>query len=309
LTIGNAACADRRSLSDVIVRRELAMTILRKAAAVLLAVVLLASGAARSASTTNYTDQWWDPLEWGWGASILQQADVLFVDLFVYGPSGEPIWFSAAAPRHADDSAAGHDVFIGDLYYTSGPHYGAPFGSAPVKYAKVGALSFDGDGTTVARLTYIAMGNIVQKQVTRQHLRHENLGGTYHGGFVWDQACGPDGAPKDHVELFGEMQFTHNADNTVALDMKITVASRNGVAETVPSNAMAGISGLYAQSGHMGQFQGTFAYAVGPDKGAPGWNLYEIERSINGITGRLKGLAASPPAPCAYDGRFGGVRR
>ena len=58
----------------------------------LLVALALASFAwtARASSGTNFTDQWWNPDESGWGASILQQGDVLFVDLFVYGADGRP---------------------------------------------------------------------------------------------------------------------------------------------------------------------------------------------------------------------------
>jgi len=39
---------------------------------------------SRASLGTNFTDQWWNPNEAGWGASILQQYNTLFVDLFVW---------------------------------------------------------------------------------------------------------------------------------------------------------------------------------------------------------------------------------
>ena len=73
------------------------MTMLNRMMLALLAAAMLATGAARAASTTNYSDQWWVASESGWGASVLQQADTLFIDLFVYGTDGKPTWFTAAA--------------------------------------------------------------------------------------------------------------------------------------------------------------------------------------------------------------------
>ena len=39
---------------------------------------------------------WWIPDESGWGASVLQQWDTLFIDLFVYRTDNKPTWFVAA---------------------------------------------------------------------------------------------------------------------------------------------------------------------------------------------------------------------
>jgi hypothetical protein len=63
----------------------------------LLLLVVFTSMRADAASTTNYSDQWWIPAESGWGASVLQQWDTLFIDLFVYGTDNKPAWFTAAA--------------------------------------------------------------------------------------------------------------------------------------------------------------------------------------------------------------------
>ena len=66
------------------------MKLLRGVMVALLATAMLACGGAMAASTTNYSDQWWIPAESGWGASVLQQNDVLFIDLFVYDTSTSP---------------------------------------------------------------------------------------------------------------------------------------------------------------------------------------------------------------------------
>src|SRR3989442_1160842 len=91
---------------------------------------------------TNFSDQWWNPNESGWGASILQQSDVIFVDLFVYGSDGLPTWFTASASPQGG-GAPGHVVFAGDLYRTNGPWFAGPFNPNFVTYRKVGTLIFD----------------------------------------------------------------------------------------------------------------------------------------------------------------------
>ncbi len=99
------------------------MTTIRRAMFAFLTVAMLATGTVRAASTTNFSDQWWIEAESGWGASVLQQADILFIDLFVYGADSKPTWFTAAAIQPAR-SPAGHMLFTGDLYSTNGPYFG-----------------------------------------------------------------------------------------------------------------------------------------------------------------------------------------
>ena len=43
-------------------------------------VASFAAPAAFGTSTTNYSDQWWNAGESGWGASALQQGDTIFFD-------------------------------------------------------------------------------------------------------------------------------------------------------------------------------------------------------------------------------------
>src|SRR3569833_2403176 len=94
----------------------------------------------RAAATTNFSDQWWVPNESGWGASVLQQRDVLFIDLFVYDPSGVPIWYTAAAYLQPSPGN-GRVLFVGDLYLTNGPWFGGSFNPAAVTHRRVGSLA------------------------------------------------------------------------------------------------------------------------------------------------------------------------
>ena len=283
------------------------MTILGRLTMALLTVAMLAAGAAKAASTTNFSDQWWIEKESGWGASVLQQADVLFIDLFVYGADGKPTWFTAAAAYQAG-SAAGHVTFTGDLYLTNGPYFGGPWNPAAVGYRKVGTLTFDATTVNDATLTYTVDGTQVVKNVTRQFWRYENLGGSYYGGFVWDNSSCKDPADNDHYEIFGSMQFNHYADNTIRIDMQIRAITNTGAAQAVPANSSGTFTGPYTQSGHMGQVPGTFTFIVGTDTGSASWTLFEIERGISGITGRFVGSDIGTDT-CLYSGRFTGVRR
>jgi hypothetical protein len=157
-------------------------------------------------------------------------------------------------------------------------------------------------------LSYVVNGVPVTKSVTRQTWRSENLGGNYYGGFAWDQYGCRDPADNDHYEVYGELQFNHFGDDTIRVNMKVTSALNNGIAIPVPANTSATITGPYTQSGHVGRMQGTLTFFFPPDTATISLNLFEIERSINGITGRL-GSVQPDIDGCNYNGRFGGVRR
>jgi hypothetical protein len=257
-------------------------------------VAVLATGSARAASTTNYSDQWWIAAESGWGASVLQQWDTLFIDFFVYGADTKPTWFVAAGTRQPG-SPAGHDVFAGDLFVTTGPYYGAPFDPAAASGRKAGTLTFDADSTTTATLSYTVDGTSVVKSVTRQTWRLENIGGDHYGGIVVDrtECANPD--DNGRAEFAVNIRITHPTDNMVTLLFEV-------------GGGGCALTGLYSQAGHMGQILN------GRDSCSPAslaLDVYEIERSLAGTTGRWRAVNPGPPDGdgCKAAGRFGGVRR
>ncbi len=268
------------------------MSIIRRMTIALLVATLLSTTGAKAAATTNYTDQWWTPAESGWGASVLQQWDTLFIDLFVYGADGKPTWFVASVYLQSY-APAGHDVFTGDLYATTGPYFGAPFNSAPFVPRKVGTLTFDASSGTTATMSYTVDGTRVDKTVTRQPLRGENLSGSYYGGDSGEQTlCGADNG---HWESKSLIQIDHAADSS------ITMSWRD------PQGRVTTFTGRYSQSGHMGQIVGTASL---PSPGlTASVDLFEIEPTISGITGRGHMVLQSATGSCVWDGRWGGVRR
>lgn len=273
------------------------MKILRHALIALLSVAILATGAAKAASTTNYSDQWWKADESGWGAAVLQQADVLFIDLFVYGIDGKPTWFVASVYLQSG-AAAGHDVFTGDLYATTGPYFGNAFSSAPFVPHKVGTMTFDASSGTTATMIYTVDGTRVEKPVTRQPLRDESIGGSYIGGWILDQtACTPS-SDNGHEEEDGIITITHPASNVVTI--------------TLPSSdTTCTITGMYSQVGHMGQVADGVVRCTDASGSITGTiSVYEIERSISAVSARFSGRVGSSSEGCTIsNGRLAGVRR
>jgi hypothetical protein len=255
-----------------------------------LLLVALALGSfawtARASSGTNFSDQWWNPDESGWGASMLQQADVLFVDLFVYGADGRPTWFTAAAYFQPQ---SGRVLFSGDLYVTSGPWFGAFFNPAAVFARKVGTLQFEASSTDFATLSYSVDGIFVSKQIERQLWAYENFTGTYFGGLVYDQSGCAMASDNGHVEEFGAFQIDHPATNAFTLSLQSNFGNCT-------------VTGNYSQLGHMGTVDANYACSYGINGTM---TLYELERTSSGMTGRF----IAQNNACQVAGTLGGVER
>ena len=266
------------------------MTPLRKLVIASLSVAVLAGGTAQAASTSDFSDQWWVPSESGWGASVQQQAGTLFIDLMVYASDGKPAWFVAAAYQQAN-VPAGHTVFAGDLYATTGPSPGGAFDPTLVDARKVGALTFDASNVNNATLSYTIDGTPVVKNVSRQTWSYENLGGEYDA--VWFTRC--LGIPEYPSPFDWTVTITtvrHNADNTVSINLSCPMCWTKFSHE---------FRGTYTQAGHLGQIT---ADLVAPDAGSI--TIVEIAKTTAGFTGRFAGTMTISGLTCqTVDGRIG----
>lgn len=93
--------------------------------------------------TVNYSGLWWWPPESGWGMSIAQGAtNKLFAVWFVYGPIGEPIWYTLQPGDWTSSSSS--TTYTGPIYKTNGPYFANTFNPALVTERQVGTgtLSF-----------------------------------------------------------------------------------------------------------------------------------------------------------------------
>ena len=240
----------------------------------------------RASLGTNFSDQWWNPAESGWGAAILQQYDTLFVDVFVYGPDGRPTWYTAAAYYQAQ---SGRTLFSGDLYATTGPWFGGFFNPAAVNAQRVGTLQFDAASTDFATLTYSVNGVVVTKPVQRQLWTYEDFTGSYYGGLVYNQSACANPANNGHVEELGPFQIDHPVNNTFTLNLQSNFGNCT-------------VAGNYSQLGHMGSVDANYSCSYGI---SGTMTLYELERTSAGMTGRF----VAQNNACALSGTLGGVER
>jgi hypothetical protein len=255
-----------------------AMTILRRTLTALLSAALLAPGVAGAAPATDYTDQWWTPVESGWGAAVLQQGETLLVGLFVYGGDARPTWFTTATTFKAG-APAGHETFAGDLFQTTGPYYGGAWNAGAVAYRRVGALTFDATAPNAATLSYTVDGTLVTKSVTRQTWRYENLTGVYET--VWNTTCGN---PSPFDWYVTRTVIRHGADNTVTMVVTCPLCFTDFRHE---------LRGIYTQSGHLGRIAAELVAT-----GTGSITAAEITKTAVGFTARLTGELAISGQTC-----------
>jgi hypothetical protein len=118
-----------------------------------------------SLAPPSYEGLWWAAppgSESGWGLSVAQQGEILFVGWFTYDDRGKPSWLSMTANK------TGPNSYSGLLIQTSGPPFNAvPFDPNEVTLTPIGAatLTFrdDANGT----FSYAVAGSAQSKSITR----------------------------------------------------------------------------------------------------------------------------------------------
>ena len=266
----------------------------------LLALFAFACAAVQAAPMSpDPTGNWYNPNESGWGATIAQQGEVLFVLLFVYDEQGKPAWFVASNVR---DTGGG--VFSGSLYRTSGPWFGTTFDPATVQNQAVGTLTaqyaVNFGGQASLRLTYTVNGVAVTKGVTRLtwDRNAERLPGAYFGGINYALAASTQpagcGSPPDVFPPGGEIRINMSAPDS------IFIIRGTGI-DTVQI-----IGGTYAQSGQFGVITGSLfsGIVVNPLKIADA-QVTNLVISDDGFLGHVRVVAGN----CSYEGSIAATRR
>jgi hypothetical protein len=236
-------------------------------------------------ATVNFSDLWWNPAEAGWGATIAQQADVMFIAFFVYGDARQPTWVTATLSRQGT-LADGSVVFEGDLYQTSGPSFDGPFDPSSVVYRKAGTATFRSATGTTATLTYSVNGTVVTKAIERQTLRNDNLSGSYIGG---------------NSDVTSDCLVPSN-DGFVSEESGAYSITHAGSLVTLSSPRCTYV-GTYHQDGQSGRVDGTYTCDAGAAAGT--MTFFDLRTEQQGVLGRYMGRGSN----CTFDGHIGLARR
>ena len=114
-----------------------------------------------SSAASPLTGVWWNANESGWGASITQQSDKVFVAMYVYDAQGNAVWYSVLC------AVVGASC-TGDLQKNSGgvaPT--ATWNGSAIRSLKVGTMTLQFSSNDAATMSYTLDGLSSVKPITR----------------------------------------------------------------------------------------------------------------------------------------------
>lgn len=262
------------------------MSALRNAACVLQAAVsLLAAPAHATSYSTDQSDLYYIAIESGWGIQLVQRGPDIFATLFIYGPTGEPTWYTATMYPTPTSF-----TWSGTLVATTGSYFGAPWDPAMLTVKSVGTMTWTAPFVDTGTLTYVVNGVSVIKNVTRQALVLDDYSGHYAGGV--------------HRDYTGCVNPALNVTSEV---MSAMVFTQNGAAITIQTSDPSGTcsyTGTLSEAGQMGSTQLAFTCTDGT---AGTEALDQMQVSVYAISGSLTTTYTNPPG-CQVTGWFGGSR-
>jgi hypothetical protein len=258
--------------------------------AAFVAAIAIALPASASTFSIDYSDLWGggqpNPTENGWGLNLVQQGDIIFATMFIYGADNTPRWFSASSLTSGNGS-----TWTGSLAQTTGTYYGSPWAGNAVATV-VGSMTITFSNANTGQLSYTANGVTVNKAISRFTLRAPNLAGNYLGGAVATCSNG------NQVLIFDALNVAQSGS---ALTMRVNFFNNAGTSSTCT------FSGTLSTTGRTGSVSGTYSCTFGSTAGNVGnFTITNLESSINGFNGNLN--ATDQFCTAGMSGRFGGVK-
>jgi len=265
---------------------------LARLGAAFITAITLSAPAAASTFSIDYSDLWGGgqplPSENGWGLNLIQQGDVIFATMFVYGSDNTARWFSATL-----NPSGGSTNWSGALDQTTGSFYGTTWNNASVTHSAVGTMTVSFSSANAGALTYSVNGQQVTKQISRFTLRAFNLSGHYLGGAV---ATCSNGTP---ILIFDTLTVAHNG---AAAALQVDFFDLSGRASRCTFN------GTVNTTGRTGTITGSYTCQIplGNNQNAGNFTVSNVEASINGFSGNFSGTDQFCTG--GMTGRFGGVK-
>jgi hypothetical protein len=114
-----------------------------------------------TSATSPLTGLWWNANESGWGATITQQSDRLFVAMYVYDAAGNPVWYSVSC------GIAGAGCTGDMLRVKGGSTPTATWNGSGLNVTKAGTMTLQFTSNDAASMSYTLDGQGATKQITR----------------------------------------------------------------------------------------------------------------------------------------------
>ena len=259
--------------------------------AAFIAAITLSLPAAASTFSIDYTDLWGggqpNPTENGWGLNLIQQGDIIFATMFVYGSDNTARWYSASALS----PSGGSTTWTGQLAQTTGPYFGGVWNNSQVTATAVGTMTVTFSSANAGTLTYSVNGVNVTKSISRFSLRAPNLAGHYIGGAT--ALC--NNSTSNAILIFDNLTLSQSG---TTVSMAVDFFNAQG------TRSLCTFNGNIAVTGRTGSISGTYSCSGGANN-VGSFTITNLESSINGFNGNFQG---SDQFCSNIGGRFGGVK-
>lgn len=255
---------------------------------ILVAAMSFCASAFANTFVPDLSDLWYNDNESGWGVNVTHQREILFLTFFIYGTDGRASWYTGQA-TNVGQNQQGALVFSGGMYQFTGPWFGNFFNPTLVNGRNAGTVTFTAflDSAT---LSYTIDGVTVNKAVTRQTFRNNDLTGEYTGAIKHNQS----GCRSPYV----------NSDFNSPTDFSVSHTSTTfSMSVRQPDGNVCNYVGSYTQNGRLGRSQGNYSCPGGV---SGTYDAVELEANIQGFLGRY---TASDNFCSTVTGRFAAMRK
>jgi hypothetical protein len=278
---------------------------LRGIAFTLATLVSLAAGPVNGAGMSpDPTGIWYDPDQPGWGMSVTQQGDTIFVVLFVYDANHNPQWYVASNVVDTGtfvNTIVG-EAFAGPLYRTTGPAFALSTDTTMLGVTAVGTIQIAYvQPIENLSVTYTVDGTTVAKTVQPQTWRSNSslLTGDYSGG-IFINSIATCQAPAPFQQASNFSVAPGSSPDSVSITWGTGLDT-----ECV-------MSGTYAQRGQFGTLTGPVMCGPIPNPVANVGTLAISQMTIgpSGFSGSLSysSPTSSSGSNCGVGGTIGGVK-
>lgn len=262
----------------------------------IVAVMLLVAATYAGANTFN--DVFFDIAEPGWGVFVKQSGTFQFLAFFIYGPNGQPTWYTAQLTDNGDGTRLN---YTGPLFATTGTYYASPWQGYMA--TQVGTATFQGSAVPEdyfhATLTYTVNGVTVTKAIQRQTLTPFDMSGTYSGSVAGTVSSCTNTANNVGVGARFNLTVAQVGDTSATLTFNFVDTAHSGMVCTL-SGPLTHYGGLYTMTA--AQYSCTGAgFSPG---GIVAASVSLLTLSAEGVEGKL---IATTTSGCTQAIRFGAV--
>ncbi len=174
-----------------------------------------------TSASSPLTGLWWNASESGWGATITQQSNMLFVTMFVYDSAGNPVWYTVSC------AIAGTSCNGDMLKFRGGVTPTTTWTGAGLAFSKVGTMALGFTGNDAGSMSYTLDGLASTRQITRQIFGPPapvlpRLAGSWQGAIIETRSSCTQAQNNGGRATYGQYDINMNGGTTGAIAITLS---------------------------------------------------------------------------------------